>query len=96
MPSLAVAAPVVDPSSLQLESLVLHEARQSSATYGTKLPFDLQVLPSSVVVVAADCHLDLHHILHDLVVFVASEQLLVVVLVEVQAHRPELPSALPC
>ena len=95
MPSLAVAAPVVDPSSLQLESLVLHEARQSSATYGTKLNPD-QGFPSSAVVVAADCHLDLHHILHDLVVFVASEQLLVVVLVEVQAHRSELPSALPC
>jgi hypothetical protein len=46
--------------------------------------------------VAADCHLDFHHILRDLVVFVASEQLSVVVLVEVQAHRSELPLALPC
>ena len=94
MPSLAVAAPIVDPSSLQLELLVLPEVRQSYATYETTSPSD-QALPSSVVVVAVNCHLDLHHNLHSLAVAVASEQLLVVVLVEVQAHRSELPLALP-
>ena len=98
MLSLVVATPIADPSPLQLwlaELLVLLEVHQSYATYGTALPSDLQALPSSVVVVAASCHLDLHHNLHAIAVAVASEQLLVVVLVEVQAHRSELPSALP-
>ena len=98
MLSLAVATPIADPSSLQLwlaELLVLLEARQSSATYETTSLSD-QALPSSVVVVAASCHPDLHHNLYSLAVAVASEQLLVVVLVEVQAHRSELPLALPC
>ena len=97
MLSLADATPVADPSLLQLwlvELLVLLEVRQSSATYGTTSPSD-QGFPSSAVVVAADCHLDHHHILPDLVVFAASAQPLVVALVEVQAHSSELPSPSP-
>ena len=97
MLSLADATPVADPSLLQLwlvELLVLLEVHQSYATYGTTSPSD-QGFPSSAVAVAADCHLDHHHILPDLVVFAASAQPLVVALVEVQAHSSELPSPSP-
>lgn len=97
MPSLAVAAPIVDPNPLQLwlaELLILLEVRQLCAIYGTKSNPDW-ALPLSTVVVSVDYQLDLPHNLHNLAVVVASEQLLMVVLVEVKAHRSELPLALP-